>query len=80
MDHCQLMVGMMYIIAACATIFAINVRCKGTIEDIERYSLKKNRVTWYVVRLTTVVIIIGGLMHFRLFWEKFLIFLTKGPA
>lgn len=76
MDECQIMVSIMYIIAACTAMFAIHIRCRGTIEDVERYSLKKSMVKWYAVRVTTVVIIIGGIMHLRFFWEKFLFFLT----
>lgn len=77
MDQCQLMVGLMYIIAACTAMFAIHIRCRGTIEDVERYSLKESMAKWYAVRITTVVIIIGGIMHFRYFWEKVMLFLTS---
>jgi hypothetical protein len=71
------MVGLMYILAACAAMFSIHIRCRGTIEDVERYSLKQGMVKWYAVRLTTVVIIIGGIMHLRFFWENLLLFLTN---
>ena len=65
MDACAYIVCTIYVVAAIAAMISIFVRSKGSIEDIERYSLKNGIVAWYLVRMATVIILIGGLINAR---------------
>lgn len=65
MNACELLVTLMYVLAAATAMFSIHIRCKATVEDIERHCLKQGKANWYVFRIVSVVVLIGGAMHAR---------------
>lgn len=65
MNACELIIALIYIVAASIVVYSINVKCKADIVDVERHSLQTGVVQWYVFRIAGVVVIFGGLMHGR---------------
>lgn len=65
MNACELLVTLMYVIAAATAMFSIHIRCKATVEDIERHCLKQGKASWYMFRIVSVVVLLGGAMHAR---------------
>jgi hypothetical protein len=66
MNRCDWLLAASYVMAACIVIFSVNVRCKATMNDIERFCMKRGLLMWYAYRAAGVVVIAGGVMHGRL--------------
>ena len=65
LDLCEALVTLMYVVAALAVMFGIHVRCRATVEDVERHCLKQGKQNWYTFKVASVVVLVGGAMHAR---------------
>jgi len=66
MNKCDWLVAATYVAAATVIWFAVSVRCRATMADIERHCMRRGVAAWYAFRGASVVVIAGGLMYVRL--------------
>ena len=66
MNACDWLVTCIYICACAIVMFCVHIRCRATMLDIERYSVKRGIIAWYLIRTAGVIVIAGGVMHARM--------------
>jgi hypothetical protein len=66
MDACPLLVSLIFVACTLVVWYAIYRRSRGTLIDIERWSYNSvSERQWYVFRLCSVILVIGGVLHAR---------------
>jgi len=64
-NACDWLVAATYVVAAAVLAFAVTVRMRSTMEDVERHCTR-SVLAWYAFRSAAVVVVLGGLLHGRM--------------
>lgn len=66
MDACAWLVTAVYLVAAATISLTVVRRCRIRMEDVERFCFRRGPAEWYAFRAACAVVLVGGIMHFRL--------------
>ena len=70
MIDCQIITSLIFITCALLGWYAVSVRSASSLIDVERWSNKDAyessfTMKWYLVRLCSVILVIGGMIHLQ---------------